>query len=271
MNPLRLGWLAVTLAGCLPNLASASKDSVECVVRCARGNDCRVQAQGKAVEVGVSGITIGGCPAAELKAGTLLEGLVRTTTGVKRFSINKEQVNLSFDRVNTQLFANASCLGTLPACAESRDQARTAAAAGKGIATIKFNRQAEPCAMGLPCGSVMRPSAAQEVRLRGFAQGRLRLTAIGAGTPARDWPVEQGVLRLDATAMSAGTAYAYSLFDTSGKEVAAGGFEVLSTKMQADVQAELDRVKAADEGAAALQRLEILLDSELLWDASRQP
>jgi len=272
----------VLLGALLPASAVAADDNVECVVRCAHGTECQVETPGKTVTVTAGVERLDACPRARLRkvvlpvravpgaTGALLEGLVRSTTGVKRFAIGDKQVNQFFAEANPKLFANSSCLGLMPQCAESRDQARTAAVAGKGIATLKFNRIGEPCAIGLPCGSVVRPANDLEIALQGFVQGRLRLAAIGASGGAHDWPVEQGVLRLAAAALAAGTAYTYSLFDGTGKEIAAGGFEVISTKMQADVQADLDRIKAGDDAAAAFERLEILLDSGLLWDASRQ-
>jgi hypothetical protein len=264
----------VTAALAGPAAAQTRPASVECMVRCAQGTPggvCRVRESGGSGAPEVKNLTlkeprlIRHCPEAMLVEQGVLEALVRSAGGVKRFLV--KEPNKSFRSVAAPLFATASCLGADPACLESRDQMRVAGVGGKGIGTLVQRRIGEPCSLGLPCGSILRPSSTVVLSLTGAPpDGELRASQRAEGAAVRRWRIEGGRLSLEPDFFQNGMEYVYELVDGAQTVVAAGGFSVVSGKMQLEVQDELGKLGGQ---RSRWDVLEILLDNNLLWDAQR--
>lgn len=207
------------------------------------------------------------CASAMIKSGKA-RGLVMTPKGLQSFPV--KQPDRSFESLHPQLFAaGGRCLGLSPECLESIDRVRLGAVAGKGFDGTKARRVGDPCAAGLPCGVILMPSAVAVIEVSsGDAKSRLILRAVRGASGSFELLADGGVFKLDPTPLKAGAAYEYTLKGSSGEEIAAGSFEIMSSKMQADVQADIQAARASpDQGEFGV--LEVLLDNSLNWDAAR--
>ena len=247
---------------------------VDCFVIClGAGETCDVATPAAKDPIPVTSakrVHIERCREAALVRGTRLNGLFKSARGLEKFEIAAEkpgQRGQPFAALVRSL-ADGSCV-TAFSCTESRDRVRLAAIGGKGIDASASRRVGSPCAWGLPCGTILRPSGSLTIELaaEGPADGRLRLSALRGAVGGLEAPVASRRIALPAQALQAGAAYAYSLIDTAGMEVAAGEFTVMSARMQTDVEADLDAARRGDPQGAALGVVEILLDNELYWDA----
>lgn len=269
---------AAALVGTLifANTSQASGAPVECAVRCGSpgvATECVLRvpsSKGTAIQEAVrKGAVkrISFCPDAmlvDLGHAVILEGLVRSGTGVKRFVVGAP--NKPFKELASAVFASSSCLGLDKACIESRDQARVGAIGGKGIGTLSNPRVGQPCSIGLPCGLVLLPDSPLRFPVSLDGAGVLRVTARLAGSVTSAWPWRDGWVTADASTLKPGLEYIYELADDGGRTLAAGTFTVVSTNMQADVQGDLNKLGAEP---SEFDVLEILLDNNLVWDASR--
>lgn len=260
-----LSWLAVLLLAGLQGQVQASQ--VDCFVTC-RSGECKVDTAGGTRWVKPNNTErIDACGTSRLTAaGQELEGRFRSARGIERFVVRDAEKTFA-DLVPA--LARGLCTSS-PACMESRDRARVAAVAGKGIGVDAARRVGAPCEIGLPCGLVMRPDGPMSVALQsGLQAGALRLVNLESGT-AREMAFREGRVEFPAGALAAGVAYAYSLRDAAGHEVAAGHFTVMSARMQADVDADLAALKASAPSPGSLEAIEILLDNQLDWDAQQR-
>jgi hypothetical protein len=262
----RLPWLAVLLlmAG-LHGPARASQ--IDCFVSC-RSGACEVHtAQGQRSVKPGRVERIDACGQSRMAgAGQELEGRFRSARGTERFLVREADKPFA-DLVPA--LTRGLCTSS-PACMESRDRARVAAVAGKGIGVDAARRVGAPCETGLPCGLVLRPDGPMSIALQtGSQAGALRLVNAESGT-TRTIAVRDSRVELPAGALAAGVAYAYSLLDAAGQELAAGHFTVMSARMQADVDADLAALRAKDPSLGSLEAIEILLDNQLDWDAQQR-
>lgn len=264
-GPKRWSWLAVLLLAGLQGQVQASQ--VDCFVTC-RSGKCGVVTAGDTRPVeSKQTLRIDGCGTSRLAAaGQELEGRFRSARGIERFVVRDAEKTFA-DLVPA--LARGLCTSS-PACMESRDRTRVAAVAGKGIGVDAARRVGAPCEIGLPCGLVMRPDGPLSITLPSGPQaGALRLVNLESGA-SREIAVRDGRVELPAGALAAGVAYAYSLRDAAGHEVAAGNFTVMSARMQVDVDANLAALKARDPSPGSLEAIEILLDNQLDWDAQQR-
>lgn len=257
-------WLLAAVLASMPGLAPAQSPPVDCQVIC-RSAQCTVHADGKPQPVDSTPKLIKECLSAKLVSDSLLTVLFQSSRGLERFAVANKQQGTEFATVEPKL-RQAKCMNSV-LCLESRDQARVAGLGGKGIDATASRRVGSPCAIGLPCGTILRPAAALPVALADAAlQGQLQLRAQRGASGSLMLPVSAGTLTMPAGFLVAGAAYAYVLRDAAGTELAAGEFEVLSSKMQADVESDLAKTAGPDQ---ALDRAEVLIDSKLYWDVSQ--
>jgi len=243
---------------------------IDCFVQCNSGN-CEVGPPSNAQPAPTSRcirtlakterpLLVEACGDATLRSDGVLVGLFMSPRGLERFKV--ASAHQPFAKLVPAL-SKGVCTGS-PQCAEQRDRARVAAVGGKGIDGVASRRVGSPCALGLPCGAVLRPGGALAFDVQGGpASGRLRLIALRGGNGERVVAMSDRRISLPAGSLQPGAAYAYSLFDAAGTEVAAGEFSVLSGKMQADVEADLAVLSSLDA-------IGVLLDNDLQWDAMRQ-
>lgn len=251
--------------------SAAHSAGVECFVKCVQGKVCEVRHAGGATSLYLlQSKEVPACPEAQFTQGELLQGMVNTRQGLKRFSVTRKDSGKSFAEVARGLFAGASCLGLHATCAESRDLSRVAATAGKGVDKTTNRRVGAPCAVGLPCGPILLPRQPLVFQLQGAPfDGSWQVTPLRPAGPSRTTEVRQGRIELKPDWLAPGQAYAYSLRDSTGNETMAGEFEVLSRRMQADVESLLAALPA-DPEAASFDLLDLLLGSDLWWDAMQR-
>ncbi|MBT9595531.1 MAG: hypothetical protein IV094_06090 [Vitreoscilla sp.] len=250
---------------------AAQGAGVECFVKCVQGKVCEIRHAGGSTSLNLlQSKEVPACPEAQLTQGELLQGMVNTGQGLKRFSVTRKDSGKSFAEVARGLFASASCLGLHATCAETRDLSRVAATAGKGVDKTVSRRVGSPCAAGLPCGPILLPRQALTFQLQGAAfDGSWQITPLRPAGPSRATEVRQGRIELKPEWLAPGQAYAYSLRDSAGSETMAGEFEVLSRRMQADVESLLAALPA-DPQTASFDLLDLLLGSDLWWDAMQR-
>jgi hypothetical protein len=256
--------LALLLAFALRH-ASAAPTDVDCFVQC-RSAACLLAGPGdpQTIEKGAKVKHLESCGKWRIGAADqVVEGRFRSARGVEQFVVSHPGRNFA-EAVPT--LSKGLCSASR-SCMESSDVARVAAVAGKGIGVGGGRRVGSPCAIGLPCGVVLRPVGALSIPLQSSGDaGVLRVTNLDSGA-SQQFAVRAGLVELPPSAWLPGAAYAYSLQDASGNVIAAGGFSVMSARMQADVEAELAALKARNPDAAGIDGIEILLDNELYWDA----
>ena len=265
MNFLKsLSLVAAIVPMVLALTANAQTPAVDCMVVCRIGT-CKLDVAGQPMEVQQSQRLVEKCLSAKLLSDTALTVLFQSGRGLERFAVADKHKGTEFAQVEPRL-KQAKCMNS-PLCLESRDQARVAGVGGKGIDATASRRVGSPCAIGLPCGTILRPAAALPVQLADTAlAGQLQLRALRGASGSLSLPVQGGTLTLPAGFLVAGAAYAYVLRDAAGTELAAGEFEVLSSRMQADVESDLAKASGPE---MALDRAEVLIDSKLYWDVSQ--
>lgn len=243
-----------------------------CVIQCMADPACQVGSPGSPTGIAVRSVKrVEACDVASLISGGGLQGIVDSPNGPKRFVIPSSATGKRFKDLHAALFATSSCGSVNPDCAEAADRARVAGVGGKGIDAVAAKRSGSPCALGLPCGTILLPASTLEVELIAWPNdGSLRLRAVRGASGERSLPVVQGRFQLPPGLLAAGAGYAYALVSASGAEVAAGEFSVLSARMQADVESDLvaARPKNGDE-LSALDRVDVLLQNNLGWNASQ--
>jgi hypothetical protein len=276
--------------GCLAALTAlavcaAPSQGVDCFVKCTYSEDqpkgvppntaanaCIVNTPAKAgiaVPAGPKSTLIPHCAEASLLKGAVLDGLYRSARGLENFRIKHDWRDKPAPLFSTLVpnLKNGRCTG--PACAESIDIARVAGVGGKGIDASGSRRVGQPCAIGLPCGAILRPGGALAFQMlpEAPASGRLQLTALRGARGSASVAVVDHRVELPPATLQGGAAYGYALFNEAGTEIAAGEFEVLSAKMQADVEADMADLKRKDPTLDSLAVIAILLDNKLEWDA----
>lgn len=276
--------------GCLAALTAlaigaAPPLGVDCFVKCTyaedqpkglppnnQANACVVNTPARAniaVPTGPKSTLIPYCSEATLLKGAVLDGLYRSARGLENFRIKhdwRDKPAPPFASLVPNL-KNGRCSG--PACAESIDIARVAGIGGKGIDGAGSRRVGQPCALGLPCGAILQPRGALAFQMmpEAPAAGRLQLMGLRGGRGTSSVAVVDRRIEWPPAALQSGAAYAYALFNEAGAEVAAGEFEVLSAKMQSDVEADIADLKRKDAALESLEYIGILLDHKLEWNA----
>lgn len=265
---LTLVLATAALAG--PASAAAAKLPVDCFLLCPEGRCTITQgnpAKSRVLEQGRVNL-VEQCAQVRLVDGSPLEGRFMSSRGVERFVVTAadKDKDASFGTLVASLARGLCAAG--PVCSEARDGVRVAGVGGKGIDHVASRRVGTPCAWGLPCATILRPSVV-DFQLEPGAPAQGRLVFKGLRQVKGEWsaPVQDGRVAWPADMVQPGAAYAYSLFDAAGLELAAGEFSVLSTKMQADVEAELAQALRTPADAGPLGRAAVLLDNDLAWDA----
>jgi hypothetical protein len=258
--------LASLAVAALPAVAWARAD-FECVVKCLAA-PCQLAHSAAPAQTAIDErrpTVVAQCATAALRSGTI-DLLVQTNAGVRRVQIKARQDRLA--EAHPAVFSTARCLGLSPACNAEMNRARTTVQGGKGIDAAAARWLGDPCGLGLPCGQIMKPELGAIVALQGLAaDGFVVLQMARGGGQAVELPVSGGRFVLPAQALAFGSAYQYTLLDAARAEVAAGEFDVLSQRMQAEVRGQLQAAQQASSGDALFERVEVLLDNGLLWDA----
>jgi hypothetical protein len=266
-----LGLILVSLSAvafAAPSVATAG--AIDCFVQCSSGN-CVVTTpaskDGRRLAPNGASLHIEQCGEAKLEAAAELQGQFMSARGMERFKVATE--NTPFAKLVPSI-KNGICVAS-PKCMESRDRSRVPLVAGKGVDKVTSRRVGQPCELGLPCGPILRPAGALTFEVAGGpTSGRLRLTGVRGNKSEQSIPLRGGRIEMPAGSLQPSGVYAYSLFDAAGTEVAAGEFSVLSGKIQADVEADMNALPGRGRGPATLDLIELLLDNELNWDAMRQ-
>lgn len=166
-------------------------------------------------------------------------------------------------------FPPDTCGGLSPPCGQARENARTAAKAGRGFdGASAITAKGEPCALALPCGLVLAPAGPWNVRLASPFDGRLRIAGHTAASGEIAVSVAAGRFSLPAGRLVAGATYRYDLYDRDNRAVASGEFTTASPRSSADVEMAM-RQGVAEGLPRRLALIDALVDNELHWDARR--
>lgn len=248
-------------------LAAMPAFATDCWLRCENQPECRVEGIKDPVPQ-TRPITPG---AACASLGKVLVGRIEALVRAR-------------GRVNVVLLAQQDDLATLTlraggkpdcspldrACREGRDRAMQAGRAGKAFdPTVGHKPAGLPCAIGLPCGVVLAPTAPWSFALDEprAADAVLQVAALRmAGAGSIEVPVRNGSVVIEPGFLRAGASYSYQLRAAGGEVIAAGQFSVASTQIEKDLR-DAEAAALAAGRAPATARLEALLVNELDWDA----
>jgi hypothetical protein len=256
--------------------ARAAESGSACLVACAQPGDCELRQDSKVQALShVVYTKLAACEA--WKVGGQGKVLLRYRHQRKWFQPPALAPDTSLAQVFAQFEPDSPCGLPDKECLQARMTEKSVARAGHGVdsqAAVPAGINA-PCAMGLPCGTVLPPLPAWAFKLADgsfVGQWRLRVArgAPPAGVPAQfEVPVVAGSISLAAGKLSPGGVYAYQLIDSRGQETASGEFAVMS-------QADLDRLRRlaqrrVESGGMGEQAawIDALLASELDWDAEQ--
>lgn len=264
-------WLLAFLL--LTASALAHAQSIDCLVRCAGNATCQVRdgvpdAQNKPPQgIDPNPAILRGCRAAQLLGGGRLEVQLNSKQGLKRLMIAK--TDATFAQQHEAAFADAICAGLSGPCAEQRDAERQVKLLGRGIDDVKAQRVGEPCALGLPCGTILLPDGDLPLRLADGAAGQVKLTQIRGGRAEWQGPVDGGSVAVPrATLMPAGV-YRIERLLPGGAVSATSEFSILSARMQGDITAAVAQAAAAP-GGGLFDIVEVLLRNGLSYDAQQR-
>jgi hypothetical protein len=169
-----------------------------------------------------------------------------------------------------------ACAVLSPQCVQTAMSAKQAAVGGHGIdnRVSKPGGEGDPCALGLPCGSVL-PSAEAMLPLAlvdKMLQGRLSLRVSRGQPPAgmaaeTQIAVQGGRASLDGRWLQPGGLYSYQLSDAGGRPLASGEFSLLSQSMAERVRKRAVQREEQQGLSAAQAWYDTLLENQLWWDA----
>ena len=262
-----LGGLLVALLTGLAGPRAAH--AAECIVECTSKAMCKVDngespeapfAPGNIVRVKV-------CQRAHLHADDMsVAGLYQGERGPVQFTIKQPRATEAFG-AQVPGIASAKC-GIGGSCLEERDLRRKNEPGGMGADEVKFVHEGAPCALGLPCGLVMKPARMLSIFIAGGGTGSLGLTGTrGTDKSTSRYEMTGGHIDIPASALVAGGVYRYEF--KAGDTAATGEFSVISGRMQRDIEDAIAESATQEPGAAALGTVRILLEENLVWDATQ--
>lgn len=163
-----------------------------------------------------------------------------------------------------------TCSVVTPVCLQQNLDAKQAAVGGHGIDNrmSKPGGEGNPCARGLPCGSVLPRADTIMLRLLdGNAQGQLQVRAARGQTAEFQAPIQNGRASLSGASLQPGGLYVYQFIDAAGKTVASGEFSMLSAAMTERLRQRAAQRQEQQGLSAAQAWYDTLLENQLLWDA----
>lgn len=240
--------------GCFASCRVA-KDKGECVVS-------RVQGGGPEAKIPGSGsTTLRDCMALKSDAGKL--GLMFRAGG-KHGSTTIESGSLFKDQLAA--FKALDCIAS-DKCASGSSQVSVQMGKAFDPAAAPSEITGQPCALALPCGKVgLAGDGSLAIRLAEAAtDGSLTLFATRGDTAPQRVDVKAGSAVVPTGALKPGQTYRYRLAKADGSMRAAGEFQVLSQKAQADSDAALRDAQKGPKGEEGA--LESLLLDGRDWEA----
>ena len=241
--------------GCFATCRVA-KDKGECVVS---------RVQGGAPEAKILGAeskTLRDCMALKSDVGKL--GLMFRAGG-KHGSTTIEGGSLFKDQLGA--FKALDCIPGDDKCESGSSQVSVQMGKAFDPAAAPTEIAGQPCALALPCGKVgLAPDGSLAIRLTEAAtEGTLTLFATRGDAPAQRVDVRAGSAAVPTGVLKPGQSFRYRLAKADGSMRAAGEFQVLSQKAQADSDAALrDALKGPKGEEGALESL--MLDGRD-WEA----
>jgi len=163
-----------------------------------------------------------------------------------------------------------ACSVVSPACLQLALSAKQAAVGGHGIdnRVSKPGGEGDPCALGLPCGTVLPRAEPLTLRLvDAGAQGQLLLRAARGQAAETRLTVQGGRASLSGGWLQPGGLYAYQFSDAAGKPVASGEFSLLSQSMLERLRKRSVQREEQQGLSPAQAWYDTLLENQLLWDA----